>query len=72
MPRVRRIWSTSPSAAIFARCCAPILISQKEDFPVFDMLFDCFWREQSYERVPMETMDIQGTPTESQRPGGRR
>ena len=42
------------------------LISQKEDFPVFDMLFDCFWREQSYERVPMETMDIQGTPTESQ------
>ena len=45
-------------------------ISQKEDFPVFDMLFDCFWREQSYERVPMETMDIQGTPTESQAPEG--
>jgi uncharacterized protein len=41
------------------------LISQKEDFPVFDMLFECFWREQSYERVPMETMEIQGTPTES-------
>jgi uncharacterized protein with von Willebrand factor type A (vWA) domain len=41
------------------------LISQKEDFPVFDMLFDCFWREQSYERVPMETLEIQGTPTES-------
>lgn len=41
------------------------LISQKEDFPVFDMVFDCFWREQSYERVPMETMEIQGTPTES-------
>ena len=38
------------------------LISQKEDFPAFDMLFDCFWREQSYERVPMETMEIQGTP----------
>jgi len=46
------------------------LISQKEDFPVFDLLFDCFWREQSYERVPMETMDIQGTPTESQAPEG--
>ena len=46
------------------------LISQKEDFPVFDMLFDCFWREQSYERVPMETMDIQGTPTESNAPEG--
>jgi hypothetical protein len=46
------------------------LVSQKEDFPVFDMLFDCFWREQSYERVPMETMDIQGTPTESQAPEG--
>jgi hypothetical protein len=42
------------------------LISQKEDFPVFDMVFDCFWREQSYERVPMETLDIQGTPQESQ------
>ena len=41
------------------------LILQKEDFPVFDMLFDCFWREQSYERVPMETMEIQGTPTDS-------
>ena len=46
------------------------LISEKEDFPVFDLLFDCFWREQSYERVPMETMDIQGTPTESQAPEG--
>jgi len=41
------------------------LISQKEDFPAFDMLFDCFWREQGYERVPMETLEIQGTPTES-------
>lgn len=41
------------------------LISQKEDFPVFDMVFDCFWREQSYERVPMDTLDIEGTPTES-------
>jgi hypothetical protein len=41
------------------------LILQKEDFPVFDTLFDCFWREQAYERVPMETMEIQGTPTES-------
>jgi len=40
------------------------LISQKEDFPVFDMVFDCFWREQSYERIPMETLEIQGTPTE--------
>lgn len=40
-------------------------VAQKEDFPVFDMLFDCFWREQSYERVPMETMEIEGTPTES-------
>jgi hypothetical protein len=42
------------------------LISQKEDFPAFDMLFDCFWREQGYEQVPMETMEIQGTPTDSQ------
>jgi uncharacterized protein with von Willebrand factor type A (vWA) domain len=46
------------------------LILQKEDFPVFDMLFDRFWCEQSYERMPMETMDIQGTPTESQAPEG--
>src|SRR6266498_3534142 len=41
------------------------LILQKEDFPTFDMLFDTVWREQSYERVPMETMEIQGTPTDS-------
>src|ERR1700751_4841199 len=27
------------------------LISQKEDFPIFDMVFDCFWREQGYEQV---------------------
>ena len=46
------------------------LILQKEDFPVFDLLFDRFWCEQSYERMPMETMDIQGTPTESQAPEG--
>src|SRR5215510_7638636 len=46
------------------------LISQKEDFPVFDMLFDCFWRELSYERVPMETMEIQGTPNDSHAPEG--
>lgn len=46
------------------------LISQKEDFPAFDMLFDCFWREKGYERVPMETMEIQGTPTESDAPEG--
>ncbi|HSK30883.1 MAG TPA: VWA domain-containing protein [Candidatus Limnocylindria bacterium] len=46
------------------------LISHKEDFPAFDMLFDCFWREQGYERVPMETMEIQGTPTESDAPEG--
>jgi uncharacterized protein with von Willebrand factor type A (vWA) domain len=41
------------------------LIAQKEDFPVFDMLFDCFWREQSYERVPVETMEVEGKPVES-------
>ena len=41
------------------------MILQKEDFPVFDMVFDCFWREQGYERVPMETLEIQGTPSES-------
>jgi uncharacterized protein with von Willebrand factor type A (vWA) domain len=41
------------------------LVLQKEDFPIFDMLFDCFWRELSYERVPMETLEIEGTPTES-------
>src|SRR5919106_2027791 len=41
------------------------LISQKEDFPIFEMVFDCFWREQAYERMPMETLELQGTPTES-------
>jgi uncharacterized protein len=42
------------------------LISQVEDFPIFNTVFDCFWREQNYERVPMETLEIEGTPTESQ------
>ena len=42
------------------------LISQVEDFPDFDTVFDYFWREQNYERVPMETLEIEGTPTESQ------
>jgi uncharacterized protein with von Willebrand factor type A (vWA) domain len=37
------------------------LISQKEDFPTFDMAFDCFWREQA----PAETLEIEGAPTES-------
>ena len=46
------------------------LVSQKEDFPVFDVLFDCFWREQSYERVPMDTLEIEGTPTESEAQDG--
>jgi len=46
------------------------LILQKEDFPAFDMLFDCFWRELNYERVPMDTMEIQGTPNDSQAPEG--
>jgi uncharacterized protein len=46
------------------------LVSQKEDFPVFDALFDCFWREQSYERMPMETLEIEGTPTESEAQNG--
>ena len=41
------------------------LILQKEDCPVFDMLFDYFWRELSHERVPMETLEIEGTPAES-------
>ncbi|HWP24142.1 MAG TPA: VWA domain-containing protein [Candidatus Binatia bacterium] len=46
------------------------LVLQKEDFPAFDMLFDYFWRELSYERVPMETLEIQGTPNETQAPEG--
>src|SRR5512142_834802 len=56
----------------FRSLLRPNLISQKEDFPIFDMVFDCFWREQSYERVPMETLDIEGTPTEAkaEQPGG--
>ncbi len=41
------------------------LISQKEDFPTFNMAFDCFWREQSYERVPEETLEVPGAATES-------
>jgi uncharacterized protein with von Willebrand factor type A (vWA) domain len=41
------------------------LISQKEDFPVFDMAFDCFWREQNYERTLEEDLEIPGAATES-------
>lgn len=41
------------------------LISQKEDFPVFDMAFDCFWREQSYERAATEDLELPGTPTDT-------
>ncbi|HXG52213.1 MAG TPA: VWA domain-containing protein [candidate division Zixibacteria bacterium] len=44
------------------------LISQKEDFPIFDLAFDCFWREQSYEKVDPEDLETQGEPQES---GGR-
>ena len=46
------------------------MVSQKEDFPAFDLLFYSFWREMSYERVPMETMEIEGTPSESPAPEG--
>ena len=46
------------------------MVSQKEDFPAFDLLFDSFWREMSYERMPMETMEIEGTPSESPAPEG--
>jgi uncharacterized protein with von Willebrand factor type A (vWA) domain len=41
------------------------LVSQKEDFPVFDMAFDCFWREQEYERAATEDLEIEGTPSDS-------
>ncbi|MGH7823865.1 MAG: vWA domain-containing protein [Candidatus Binatia bacterium] len=41
------------------------LISQKEDFAVFDMAFDCFWREQSYEKAPTEDLEIEGAPTDT-------
>src|SRR5436853_6718357 len=36
------------------------LISQKEDIPIFDMVFDCFWRQLVYERVPMDTHENEG------------
>src|SRR5438128_777900 len=41
------------------------LISQKEDFLIFDMVFDCFWREQVYEWVLIESFEIEGMLTES-------
>ncbi|HWO43100.1 MAG TPA: VWA domain-containing protein, partial [Candidatus Eisenbacteria bacterium] len=41
------------------------LISRKEDFPVFDMAFDCFWREQAYERAVPENLEIDGPQAES-------
>jgi uncharacterized protein with von Willebrand factor type A (vWA) domain len=41
------------------------LVSQKEDFPVFDLAFDSFWREQAYEHAPTEDLDIDGTPNDA-------
>jgi uncharacterized protein with von Willebrand factor type A (vWA) domain len=41
------------------------LVSQKEDFSVFDLAFDSFWREQAYEHAPTEDLDIQGTPNDA-------
>jgi len=41
------------------------LISQKEDFPTFDLAFDCFWRELSYEQAPTQPVEIEGVPSES-------
>lgn len=41
------------------------LISQKEDFPTFDLAFDCFWRELSYEQAPAQPVEVEGIPTES-------
>src|SRR4029077_18141116 len=40
------------------------LSSHKDACSVLVMVFDCFWRQQSYERIKMETLQIQGTPTE--------
>jgi uncharacterized protein with von Willebrand factor type A (vWA) domain len=39
------------------------LITEKEQFPIFDMAFDCFWREQSFERAAMDPLEIEGEPT---------
>jgi uncharacterized protein with von Willebrand factor type A (vWA) domain len=41
-------------------------ISHKEDFPVFEMAFDSFWREQDYERAVTEDLEIEGTASETQ------
>jgi uncharacterized protein with von Willebrand factor type A (vWA) domain len=47
------------------------LVSRKEDFPVFDMAFDYFWREQAYERTPREELEAEENPSEvqAQQPG---
>jgi uncharacterized protein with von Willebrand factor type A (vWA) domain len=46
------------------------LLSRKEDFPVFDLAFDCFWREQSYERAPTQPVEIEGAPSEAKPQNG--
>jgi len=38
------------------------LISHKEEIPLFDMAFDCFWRAQM--RPTPEAIELQGDPTE--------
>lgn len=47
------------------------LVSQKEDFPIFDLAFDRFWREQSYEKLPdEESLEIPNEPTETKAQDG--
>ncbi len=46
------------------------LVSRVEDFPVFDLAFECFWREQSYEKAPTQPVEVEGVPTESKPQNG--
>jgi len=45
-------------------CCREYGLAEKKIFPAFDLLFDCFWREMSYERCD-GNQEIEGTPSES-------
>ena len=46
------------------------LVSRKEDFPAFDLAFECFWREQSYERAPTQPVEVEGVPSETKPQSG--
>ncbi|MFQ5902684.1 MAG: hypothetical protein ACE5JO_03245, partial [Candidatus Binatia bacterium] len=40
------------------------LVSEREEIPIFDRVFDCFWQDRNPEESPMESVEVPGTPSE--------